>query len=308
MSMQAIVPAQSFPALAHLIAAQLGAFPAHERFLAARFGGADEDHLRFSEEMAGLVLRIAGSSLQTVCEDYRWLAQAVFEEELYFRRNGHYRLSKFTDAVEQVYARPDVMRRYMNGLLATQIWWRNHTEVLRIFRERFIATLDEGFSHLEIGPGHGLFLHLAASARHCGAAEGWDISPTSIAATREALARMGAPGAIRLAECDLFGTHDRTFDSVVCSEVLEHLEDPAAALGILKTLLSPRGRLFINAPVNSPAPDHIYLFRTPEALIDMMRDAGLRILDTHFVPATGASLERARKQALTISVVAVAAA
>ena len=64
--------------------------------------------------------------------------------------------------------------------------------------------------------------------------------------------------------------------------------------------------MFITSPVNAPAPDHIYLFRKPEELVQMMEDCGLQVLHTCFAPATGATLERARKQKLTISCAGVA--
>ena len=300
-----MVPAK-YRSLCRLLEAQLAVFPKHERFLAARFADADEVHLAFTDEIAVLVSRIAEPSIEAICEDYAWLAHVVFEEEVFFRRSGRYRLSRFSDAIEQVYSNAPYMQRYMNGLLATQVWWRNHTDVLQVFRDTFLPRNRRGFSHLEIGPGHGLFLHLAASSAYCACAEGWDISSTSIAATRGALARMGTPGRVSLELSDLFAEHDRTFDSIVCSEVLEHLEEPAEALRRMRRLLAPEGRLFVNAPVNSPAPDHIYLFRTPEELVDMVRGEGFDVLLTHFAPATGATLERARKNSLTISTVVVA--
>jgi 2-polyprenyl-3-methyl-5-hydroxy-6-metoxy-1,4-benzoquinol methylase len=157
-----------------------------------------------------------------------------------------------------------------------------------------------------VGQGHGLFHHLAASAPECSTAEGWDISPSSIAAMRSALQRMGDTNKITLRLSDLFAPHDRTFQSVVFSEVLEHVEEPAAALDVLGSLLSPGGRLFINVPINSPSPDHIYLFRNPEEVVQMMEGLGFRIVQTHFLPCTGATLEKARRLALTISCVVVA--
>jgi 2-polyprenyl-3-methyl-5-hydroxy-6-metoxy-1,4-benzoquinol methylase len=301
-----MIVSASYANLSRMIEVQLKVFPQHERFLANRFASMPESHLSFSDEIAGLVLKIADPSIETVCEDYRWLSHAVLEEEMYFRRHGTYRLSKFADAVEQVYSNQTVMRKYMNGLLATQVWWRNHTDVLKVFGDDFIAGNNPGFSHLEIGPGHGLFLHFAAADPRCAKAEGWDISPASIAATRSALDRMGASGKISLQLCDLFAAHGQAFDSIVCSEVLEHLENPGAALEVIGKLLAPGGRLFINAPVNSPAPDHIYLFRTPEELVELMKGLGFKILRTHFAPITGATLERAREQALTISAVVIA--
>jgi len=303
--MSKLVP-EKFGSLSRLLDMQLSLFPQHERFLSSRFADVDEDHLAFTDKIAELVTRIAGSSLDVICEDYRWLAHIVFEEEIFFRRHGRYRLSKFTDAVEQVYSNAPYMHRYMNGLLATQIWWRNHTDVLRVFSDAYLPGNRPGFSHLEIGPGHGLFLHLAASSPLCAQAEGWDISVSSIDATRAALSCMGTPSDVSLQLCDLFEEHDRSFDSIVCSEVLEHLEQPADALARMRRLLAPGGRVFVNAPVNSPAPDHIYLFKTPEALVEMVRDADFDILTTHLAPATGATLERARAKMLTISTVVVA--
>jgi 2-polyprenyl-3-methyl-5-hydroxy-6-metoxy-1,4-benzoquinol methylase len=271
-----------------------------------RFADSDAAHLEFCDQLSGTVLRIAGGDIERIVEDYRWLSAMVLEEELHFRREGKYRLSKFADALEQVYANTPFMAKYMNGLLASQLWWRNHTEVLRYFRDVFLPGNKKNFSHLEVGPGHGLFLTLAASAPNCASAEGWDISEASLDGTRAALKAAGAPGHISLKGVNIFEAPSGQFDSITFSEVLEHLEEPLAALKILRGLLAPGGRIFVNAPVNSPAPDHLYLFRTPEEVRDMVQAAGLDIIDTLYAPPSGASLEKARKQELSISAAVIA--
>src|SRR3712207_7808068 len=53
------------------------------------------------------------------------------------------------------------------------------------------------------------------------------------------------------------------FRSVI-SEVLEHLEQPGQALAFLRDCMTADGRIFINVPLNSPSPDHIYLLSSPE--------------------------------------------
>ena len=53
------------------------------------------------------------------------------------------------------------------------------------------------------------------------------------------------------------------YDSIVVSEVLEHMENPLAALS-LKKLLRPGGYIYVNMPANSPCPDHLFLIREPE--------------------------------------------
>jgi len=295
-----------FSQLNRLIDLQLEVFPEHRSFLAKRFADSDLAHFDFCEQLSGNVLKVAGADIRRIVEDYRWLSDMVLEEELFFRREGRYRLSKFADALEQVYANTPFMARYMNGLLASQLWWRNHTEILRYFRDVFLNGNRPGFSHLEVGPGHGLFLALAAAAPNCASAEGWDISAASLENTRAALHAMGAPPGIVLKEVNLFEAPTGQFDSITFSEVLEHLEEPLAALKILRGLLAPGGRLFVNAPVNSPAPDHLYLFRTPEEVRDMVAAAGFDIVDTLYAPPSGASLDKARRQELSISAAVIA--
>ncbi|MBI1406285.1 MAG: methyltransferase domain-containing protein [Caulobacter sp.] len=280
------------------------AFPEHEAALRKRFALADADPI-FCETLAGMIERIAGETLAAVCDDYRWLAGAVLEEELFFRREGRYRLTSFAEAEALVYADAAYMTRYMNGLLLSQLWWANHTAVLAWFRDRYLPANRPGARHLEVGPGHGLFLHLAASDARTSEATGWDVSPASLDQVRHTFAALGkAPPPLSLV--NLFEPSPEQFDSICFSEVLEHLETPAKALARVHDLLAPGGRAFINAPVNSPAPDHITLFSTPEAIVELVSGAGLVVEELLLAPSTGASLERARKFALAISTVIIA--
>ncbi|PWB84394.1 MAG: class I SAM-dependent methyltransferase [Methylocystaceae bacterium] len=251
-------------------------------------------------------MQISGDDLTTFLEDYRWLCGVLMEEELFFRRENRYRLSTFAEAERTVYADRVFMTRYMNGLLMTQLWWANHSSVLRYYRDSFLPGNKQQCRHLEIGPGHGLFLYLAASAPNAGAIAGWDVSPASIAITRSAMNAMGATRPFDLSLVNMFEAPGGQFDSLTFSEVLEHLENPAQALAAIANLLAPSGRAFIQAPVNSPAPDHISLFRSPEEIVELVRESGLVVEDTLFAPPAGVTLERAREMALTISTVVVA--
>lgn len=298
---------ETYASLTRMIDRQLSVFPEHRRFLESRFSGVDERHLRFTDELGAMIEKVAGPKIDTICEDYRWLSQVVLGEEVQFRRSGRYRYSTFEEAEKMVYSNFELMSRYMNGLLASQLWWRNHTEVLSFYRNVFIPGNASEFHHLEVGPGHGLFLYLAAISPNCRSAEGWDISEASIAGTKAALAALGAPDRIALRLVDLFAAPSGRYDSITFSEVLEHLEDPAHALKVLYGLLAPGGRIFINAPANSPAPDHIYLFRSPEEVEQMVVDAGFTVVDRMFAPCTGYTLERARKAGLAISAAVIAA-
>jgi 2-polyprenyl-3-methyl-5-hydroxy-6-metoxy-1,4-benzoquinol methylase len=294
------------PHLERLVAHQLSVFPEHVAFLTKRFSALSGPELSFGELIAEKITQIAGSHLDRICEDYRWLSGIVLDEELHFRRTGRYRLSTFEEADQQYYSNAELMSRYMNGLLASQLWWRNHTEMLRYFRDDFIGRNPAGFRHLEIGPGHGLFLSLAAASSGCESAEAWDISDTSLLNTRGALAAMQLGREVLLKKVNIFDAPKGEFTSIVFSEVLEHLERPQDALSNLRGLLAEDGRIFLNAPVNSPAPDHLYLFETPEQILQMIVDAGFAVESSMFSPCTGVTLERARKRKLTISVGVIA--
>jgi len=301
--MPTFVDSKTHPALDRLVRTQLEVWPEHEKYLSSRFA---EAATPFAEKVAEAIEKI-GESPRELAEDYRWLCGRLYEEELHFRRTGAYRLSRFEDAVREVYANDEFMRRYMNALLISQLWWANHTRVIDTFANRFLPENRADYSHLEIGPGHGLLLYFAAHDPRCRAVTGWDLSEASLDATRAALGRLGVDREVALVKRNLFDRADASqlFDSIVLSEVCEHLEDPKSALEHIRDHLAPGGRLFVNVPVNSPAPDHIYLLRSPEEAVELVKSAGYRVTDTSFFPMTGYSETRARRLKATISCVVV---
>lgn len=295
-----------YPALRALIEAQMAAAPGHDKFFRRRFENANENELAALNEVAAHISKLIGDSLEEHVKDYVWLCSEQVAEELFFRRHGRYRLDTFDEALRLVYSNKEYMTRYMNGLLMTQLWWGNHASVMDFYRSSFLTGNPDGYSHLEIGPGHGLFLYFAAADPRVGPVVSWDISEASIAMTGKALRKLGLTSLPRLELQDLFKGPVGSFDSVVFSEVLEHMERPKETLKVLRSLLAPDGRLFLNMPINSPAPDHLFNAESPETLADFVESAGFRIVDRAFFPATNQTLESARRKKLTISCVFVA--
>jgi 2-polyprenyl-3-methyl-5-hydroxy-6-metoxy-1,4-benzoquinol methylase len=294
-----LVDAERYPALFRLINLQLASSPNQTKFLTRRFR--DETDLEFLEELSNDIGRLGIGLEERLATDYAWLCDEQTEEELYFRRHHTYRLTSFEQANAEVYGNAEYMTRYMNGLLFTQLWWSNHTSILRYYRKRYLEELPDGHSHLEIGPGHGLLLYYAAVAGRASSITGWDISPASIQLTTAALKNLGLRNIPSLQLQDLFSGARGEFDSIVFSEVLEHMEHPKEALSIVRSLLSDRGQLFLNMPINSPAPDHLFNVETPEALKQFVEGVGFKVVDSAFFPATNQTLEAARRKQLTIS-------
>ena len=300
---------QTTPRLTALIEAIESRWPEHHNYLVKSFEGRDPAVIEVSERLAGIIQTLAETipgGMDTLCADYRFLCEEiVLPEELHFRRTGGYRLSSFEDANRECYANAGFMNRYMNGLLISNVVWANHACAIAYYVNSYLPSVREGADHLEIGPGHGIFLYFAALSERIALVSGWDVSPTSIRNTRHALQALGVDRPVDLTLQNLFdasGAEER-FDSIVMSEILEHLESPVEALKAASAWLRPGGLLWINVPANSPAPDHIFLFEGVEHAADIARQAGLEVIDTAAYPMSGATLEKAVKRKLAVTCV-----
>lgn len=304
---------ESNSSLNQLVSAVTANWPEHAAFLRRSMEGRAECVISVSERIAEAIFAIADATdgLDKLCSDYRFMCEKILlPEELHFRRHGTYRLSRFEDANAECYSNDGLMRRYMSGLLLSNALWSNHAHAFAYFVNKYLPELPRGSRHLEIGPGHGLFLYFAAASPSVASITGWDVSPTSIGKTEHALKLLGSRLAATLELQDLFAAptpqSDGLFDSIALSEILEHLEDPVAALVATKAHLKPGGRIFVNVPANSPAPDHIFLYTSPEHAREVCEQAGFTVLDTAAFPMSGATLEQARKHKLSISCVVTA--
>lgn len=297
------------PSLNRILTHVLDVWPNHERYLAASLLAENSCDLKQVEEVARLILLLGGEKLSEWADDYKWLCERFKEEQMHFFRHKQYRLSSLKDATEQVYNNEVFMSRYMNAVLFTQLFWKNHALSMDLFRTRFIPESPEGYDYLEVGPGHGLFMSFVAMDDRCNSLTGWDLSSTSLEDTRSALEKMRARDAdnIQLEQNDIVSATNvsQRFDCIMCSEVLEHTEEPEKALGNLYGLLRDQGRIYLNIPVNSPAPDHIYLWTESEQVSNAVIQAGFNIEYSLELPPTGKTLETAKRQGLDISCIII---
>lgn len=295
----------SRPSLAKLVRHQLAAWPDHEKYLTRRFKDDAPEFLDRTEEVASLALQLIGDDVETYCADYKWMCENHNAEQLYFLTNGTYRYSTFADAYANVYSDHVYMTRYLHELLLSQIFWRNHALALDHYRTRFLPGAPRHFAHLEVGPGHGLFLYFAACEAQAGSITGWELTDGSIAATRRCLDRFGIADRVSLVQQDVLRAPPQAeaFDTILISEVLEHLERPHDAMETLRVSLKPSGRLLINVPINSPAPDHIYLWSSPDEVAEFARGCGFSIVDSAAYPLTGYTLEKALRHRYSVSCV-----
>jgi 2-polyprenyl-3-methyl-5-hydroxy-6-metoxy-1,4-benzoquinol methylase len=167
--------------------------------------------------------------------------------------------------------------------------------------------MDTPFSYLEVGPGHGLMVYFASQSPLASRIEAWDVSEVSLSHTRAALDLLGAGKPVSLVATDVMEARpSRIYDLVVISEVLEHLERPDLALRSLRKAVAPAGRLFVNVPLNSPSPDHIFLFSTPDEVRELVEGAGFVVDELELFATQGRPIASALRQRVSISAGVVA--
>ena len=297
----------ALPATQAIVAAVLAEWPEHAGFLTKSFAARTDAQLAATEEAATATLKLIGDDPARFARGYRWTCDQLRDEELFFHREGRYRLSTFVEADAEVYSNHDYMTKYVDGLLLTQVLWYNHVATFEMFL-RVLREQSQPFSYLEVGPGHGLMVHFAARAELCERLEAWDVSPVSLRETRAALDRLDTTKPVTLTEVDILEAERpaQRYDLIVISEVLEHLEQPQAALDFLAGVLAPGGRIYVNVPLNSPSPDHIYLLRSPEDAQGLVENAGLRVERTELYATQARPVAKALAQNVTVSVGMVA--
>jgi SAM-dependent methyltransferase len=187
------------------------------------------------------------------------------------------------------------MHDYMIGLLVSLVfWWQNGAPLMH-FRDAFLPLFRGPFRMLEIGPGHGIWTSFMLRQPGCAGVTGMDVSPKSLELTRACLDRFGLAAKFDALRGDICRPPaiERTFEGAVVSQVLEIVSDPAAALRNLHGLLKPQGLLYLNAPVDFAAPDHIRRWHSSAEIDALAADAGFeRVQAVSFLPTTLARTEK----------------
>ncbi|GHV79567.1 SAM-dependent methyltransferase [Spirochaetia bacterium] len=202
-------------------------------------------------------------------------------EFLYFKRHGEYSCKNQTEANEKVYSNEEVMTYYMYALLISQVLWKHHFDIFIYLKRKlphFIKT-EKNVKVLDVGPGHGFYSYIIKNeypAYDC--LDIIDISRNSLDMTEKML---GEERRIHYINMDIFYFNSESkYDLIILGEVLEHLDNPRLILLKLSELLNDDGVLWITAPVNSPAIDHVYLFKSRKEIIDLIEESNLQVIES----------------------------
>lgn len=244
-----------------------------------------------------------GLTVAYLAECYLTIVGDTLREQIYFQKHKKYRYSTFAEVGDSVYFNEEYMSFYMYGLAITSYLWPNHLDLFRFFRET-LPTAKTG-KYLEIGPGHGYFFMTAMEQSKFDTFTGVDISETSIAMTRALIDHFGAgKKPFDLVCMDFLKTDlpENGFDAVVMGEVLEHVEQPDLFLKQIARLANKDAHIFVTTCINAPAVDHIYLFKSPDELVKLFDDCGLKIKSQLIRPYEGKTEAESLAQLLPINV------
>lgn len=202
--------------------------------------------------------------------------------ELYkdFIKTERYPNTSFEAVNEAIYNQPEIMDYHMHGLTLAQFLWPDQYERFHFFSRFLERKKPEIKKYLEVGAGHGLYLQEAV--RIIGDQSIYDvvdISPTSIEMSKNLITRDGINFYLK----NIFDMDPSDqYDLITMGELIEHLEDPLAMLVKARDLLTESGLIYMTTPANAPMIDHIYLFRNADEIRDLLRQAGLEIVEeTH---------------------------
>ena len=143
----------------------------------------------------------------------------------------------FNDRLAREYPIDDY---YARSLLPIRLIERRRLEIIRAF-----AGDVRGLELAEVGSGGGHVLRMFREARLTAI----DVSTVFLETARRNLA--GYDARFIKGEVDKLDLPDASFDRIICTEVLEHTQDPEAILATLARLLRPYGVAVITVP-NDP--------------------------------------------------------
>lgn len=285
-----------------LVDAVVEGFPVHQGFVTAAIANAtDEELQRLSDYLE--FCHSKGLDNDYLADCYLTIVGDTIEEQLYFSEHKQYRHATFAEVAESVYHDADYMNRYMYGLAISTFLWPNHVAMVRQFRAEIPQT--GGGRYLEVGPGHGFLLLTAAEVGGYDEFLAVDLSDASVRQTETVVRHFQPDSNVQVRKMDFLDAADlapRSFNAVVMGEVLEHVEDPARFLRRIAELATEDAFIFITTCINSPAVDHIYLWRTTDSLEQMIERSGLDIVNALRLPYEGTTLAESVERELPINV------
>lgn len=199
-----------------------------------------------------------------------------------FNKKLRYEDVSYEDACQKVYLNEDyMMKLYLPGILVSHFLWRHHYKQFVYYKEKFLPLFDkhDDKRFYDVGTGTGFYSVQIFRQVKNAIGYGIDISPHSRKFTRNNMTAWGFDKSYTSMDVNIIGADLEPLNFIQSVEVLEHLSDPQTYLNNLRKLLAEGGYGFVTAALTAPNADHIYLYWTPEEVIEQLNAAGFKVID-----------------------------
>ena len=243
-------------------------------------------HLRYFDESFDLVfndminkfmLYLSDNSYDlhfaTMCY-LRMISDLTFEQINYLK-NGCYSNSSFMEVKKRIYDNEEKLESFKMGLFISEILWPQHFLVFFEFIKLFNHYGKKSGKIIDIGGAHGQYLNYVITNGNIEKPVLCYTNPVSLDMVNWFVPQSN----YTMIEEDMVPEHAKQYDWVVMGEILEHTENPGKYIEYSISLLRNGGFLFITAPINSPALDHVYCFKSKEEVLSLFEDKGLVIVN-----------------------------
>ncbi|HNC95675.1 MAG TPA: class I SAM-dependent methyltransferase [Myxococcota bacterium] len=238
-----------------------------------------------AEKFLGWAAKVHGDDgyLPRCVDAFAMFSHDVLMSQARYEADGHYENDSFAKCEEAVYGRREVMDDYLWGVFLTNFMWAHHMDITRFYKERFISKLPAAPKVVELAPGHGGWGVWMLSERPDATLHGYDVSPSSIVIASSVAEAAGVNHRVQYTRrnaLDLESMPAGEADAVICSFLIEHLEEPWRLVAVISRLLKPGGRAFLTGALTAAQVDHIYEFRRESELVLLCEQHDLRVLET----------------------------
>ncbi|MFN8257513.1 MAG: methyltransferase domain-containing protein [Bacteroidales bacterium] len=274
--------------------------PGHGKKILANIEAMDSEIKENSElflRKVLLVLNKLNKNIDFAVDSYLKMVNDMLKEQFIFLKTNKYSNQSFADVNQKVYNNPQVMQYHMIGLLISQFIWKQHLDTFIFFSKGLKKIKDDKIiNFLEIGGGHGLYLSEAIKLFPDSRFDLIDISSSSIEIAKSFIENNN----VNYLCGDIFEFRRFQFyNFITLGEVLEHVEDPKRLIKHIHILLYKQGLLFISVPINSPAIDHIFLFKNENEIKELFKDL-FAIIEDKIIITENVDIEIARKNRIPI--------
>lgn len=232
-----------------------------------------------------------GYDIPFLVSSYNMMVNDSVLHQRYFIANNDYMFHSFDEVNAAIYNNPKKMQEYLTGLSISHYLWHNHLTLNRYFIEKFKEFINsksfEYKHYLEVGPGYGENFLYALYNSDFLFYEGIDVSETAVKNSLDFIEynltntnELRHEVSYKIIQQDFFEYDtNKKVDAFVCSEVLEHIENPLLFLSKISDIVHSDSFIYITTAINAPSSGHIYLFRHIDDVIKLVNDAGLYVED-----------------------------